>query len=115
MAGIVAIAHVGLAARDLVRLAGFYHDTVGLKQTVSVPGVIAIFAVGDVDLAIAPGETAAVAFDFATDDVDSFRAKLVASGVDCDATVDDSRSGHRSFCFRDPEGNAVTVMSAHHR
>lgn len=115
MAGIVAIAHVGLTARDLGRLASYYRDTVGLKQTVHVPGVIAIFAVGDVDLAIQAGPPEPVRFDLAADDVDGFRAKLVAAGVACDEPVDDGRSGHRYFCFTDPEGNAVTVMSAHRR
>lgn len=112
MARIVAIGHVGIGAKDLASLATFYRDVVGLRQLVDVPGVVAIYTVGDADLFISPGAPAAE-IDLASDDVDGMRARLVAAGVECGEARDDRRSGHRSFPFTDPDGNRIVVTSAH--
>ena len=112
---VVAVGHVGMNARDLDRLAGFYRDVVGLHEGVRVPGVISIFEVGTTDLFIQPGEPAAIEFDLAADDVDALHARLAAAGVQCVAPKDEKRSGHRAFGFTDPEGNEVHVVDAHPR
>jgi catechol 2,3-dioxygenase-like lactoylglutathione lyase family enzyme len=112
---IVAVGHVGLGARDVDRLSVFYRDTLGLQQSVARPGVVAIFAVGDTDLFLLPGEPAAAEFDLAADDVDALHRRLVAAGVPCEAPSDDERSGHRGVSFTDPEGNRVRVVNAHPR
>ncbi len=112
---IVAVGHVGLAARDLDRLAAFYRDTLGLHQSVSQPGIVAIFEVGDTDLFLLPGNPAATEFDLAADDVDALHRRLAAAGVACEPPRDEKRSGHRGFAFTDPEGNRVRVTDAHGR
>lgn len=112
---VVAVGHVGLTARDLEGLARLYRATVGLTPSVSHAGVVAIFEVGDVDVFLSPGDPATASFDLAVDDVDAFRARLVASGVPCGEAKDSGRSGHRSFAFADPDGNRVQVTSAHQR
>jgi catechol 2,3-dioxygenase-like lactoylglutathione lyase family enzyme len=112
---IVSVGHVGLAARDLDNLASFYRETLGLHQSVSAPGVIAIFEVGDTDVFLLPGEPAEAEFDLAADDVDVLYQRLVAGGVSCEEPRDDTRSGHRGFSFTDPEGNRVRVVDAHAR
>lgn len=109
------IGHVGIRAKDLARLMGFYRDVVGLRQILHIPKVVGIFAVGDVDFFISPGEPRVAAFDFAADDVDGVRAKLAAASVECSEPSDDGVTGHRSFTFTDPEGNRITVLSAHKR
>ena len=111
----VAVGHVGLAARELDRLTQFYRETVGLRQSVYHAGVVAIFEVGDVDVFIAPGAPSDTTFDLAVDDVDAFRERLVAVGVACDDAKDSTQSGHRGFTFTDPDGNRVHVTSAHPR
>jgi len=111
MASIVAIGHVGIAARDLDRLSAFYRDVVGLRQIFDLP-VVKIFRVGDVDLFISKGQPEALVFDLATDDIDAMRDRLGAGGVSVDPIRDEPPS-HRSFAFVDPEGNRVTVVSAH--
>jgi catechol 2,3-dioxygenase-like lactoylglutathione lyase family enzyme len=112
---IVAVGHVGLGARDVDRLAAFYRETIGLRQSVFRPGVVAIFEVGDTDVFLLPGEPASAEFDLATDDVDALHRRLTAAGVECDAPRDEKQSGHRGFAFTDPEGNRVRVVSAHAR
>jgi len=112
---IVAVGHVGLGARDVDRLAGFYRETIGLQQSVSHPGVVAIFEVGDTDVFLLPGEPAAAEFDLAADDVDALHRRLTAAGVECDLPRDAQQSGHRGFAFTDPEGNRVRVVNAHAR
>lgn len=112
---IVAVGHVGLNARDLDALARFYHETLGLRQSVSIPGVIAIFEVGTTDVFIQPGDRAPIEFDLAADDVDALHARLAAAGVPCVAPKDETRSGHRAFGFTDPEGNEIHVVNAHKR
>ncbi len=112
---VVAVGHVGLAARDLDGLARFYRETLGLHQSVYIAGVVAIFEVGDTDLFLAPGGPAAAEFALAADDVDALQRELVAAGVACDEPRDDRRTGHRSFGFTDPDGNRVRVVSAHPR
>jgi catechol 2,3-dioxygenase-like lactoylglutathione lyase family enzyme len=54
---LVAVGHVGLGARDLAKLAAFYRETLGLKQSVYYPDTVAIFELGDADLFLAPGAT----------------------------------------------------------
>lgn len=117
MAEIVAVGHVGVRARDLAALARFYRETVGLRQVAYFENVVAIFAVGatTTDLFIAPGDPEPMSFDLATDDVDAYRARLAGAGVPCTEPKDDTRTGHRGFSFRDPEGNDVRVMNAHRR
>jgi catechol 2,3-dioxygenase-like lactoylglutathione lyase family enzyme len=115
VAGIVAVGHVGLHARDFAKLVAFYRDGVGLSLAVHRDGVVAIFEVGDVDLFILPGEPAELGFDLAADDVDAFRGRLVNTGIECSPTRDDRTSGHRSFTFADPEANVVHVTNAHPR
>jgi catechol 2,3-dioxygenase-like lactoylglutathione lyase family enzyme len=110
---IVAVGHVGLGARDLEKLAQFYKDTLGLKQSVYYAGVVAIFEVGDADVFLAPGEPAEI--DLAADDVDALRARLVAAGVACDEARDNKQTGHRGFGFTDPDGNRIRITSAHPR
>lgn len=112
---IVAVGHVGLGARDVDSLSAFYRDTLGLRQSASQPGVIAIFEVGDTDVFLLPGEPAAAEFDLAADDVDALHGRLVAAGVECEAPKDEKRSGHRGFSFTDPDGNRVRIVSAHPR
>ena len=112
---IVAVGHVGLAARDLDRLAAFYRETIGLYQSVVRPGVVAIFEVGDTDVFLLPGEPASAEFDLAADDVDALHRRLTAAGVECDPPRDEKQSGHRGFSFIDPEGNRVRVVNAHAR
>jgi predicted enzyme related to lactoylglutathione lyase len=112
---VVAVGHVGIAAGDVESLAGFYRDVVGLKLAIHHAGVIAIFEVGDVDVFVLPGQTAPVEFDFAADDVDALRQRLVSRSVPCDEPQDDKRSGHRRFTFTDPEGNRVQVVDVHPR
>jgi len=112
---VVAVGHVGLNARDLEKLAKFYRETLGLKQSVFVPRTVAIFEVGDVDLFLTPGETGEAEFDLAADDVDALRARLAAAGIECSDTRDEKRSGHRVFSFTDPDGNSVRATSAHPR
>jgi len=112
---VVAVGHVGLNARDLEGLAKFYREALGLKQSVYYADTVAIFEVGDVDMFLTPGEPGAADFDLAVDDVDAFRARLVSAGVDCTDAVDSKRTGHRSLTFTDPDGNRVSVMSAHPR
>ncbi len=111
MASIVAIGHVGIAARNLDRLAAFYRDVMGLRQIFDIPAV-KIFRVGDVDLFISKGEPGDLGFDLATNNIDAMRDRLSAGGVSCDPIRDDPPS-HRSFMCVDPEGNRVTVVSAH--
>ena len=115
MAGIVAIGHVGITARDLEALAAFYRDVVGLRLAVHHKGVVAIFEVGGTDLFLAPGGVAKVEFDLAADDVDAFREQLVDAGVDCGPAKTSRTTGHRSFTFTDPEANEITVTSGHPR
>src|SRR2546422_8025053 len=115
MAGIVAVGHVGVMARDLERLLAFYRDTVGLKLTVHQQGVIAIFEVGDIDVFLMPGAARRVEFDLAADDVDAFRERLVEADVDCGPSKLSRTTGHRSFTFTDPEANEITVTSGHPR
>jgi catechol 2,3-dioxygenase-like lactoylglutathione lyase family enzyme len=110
---IVAVGHVGLGARDLEKLAQFYKDTLGLKQSVYYAGVVAIFEVGDVDLFLSSGNPADV--ELAADDVDAVRERLVAAGVSCEETRDNKQSGHRAFGFLDPDGNRIRITSAHPR
>lgn len=110
---VVAVGHVGLGARDLEGLARFYRDTLGLKQSVYYPNVVAIFEVGDVDVFLAPGKPADI--DFAVDDVDAFRDRLLQAGVACGEARDNKQSGHRGFTFTDPDGNSVSVTNAHKR
>ncbi len=112
---IIAVGHVGIAARDLDGLASFYRDLLGLKLAVHHPGIVAIFEVGDADFFLLPGESSPVGFDLAADDVDALRERLVSKGVACDVLKDDKRSGHRGFEFTDPEGNRVQVVNAHPR
>ncbi len=112
---VVAVGHVGIAARDLDSLAAFYRDVLGLRLGVHHPGVVAIFEVGDTDVFLLPGEPTKLEFDLASEDVDGLRAELVAKGVTCAPARDDKRSGHRSFALTDPEGNVVSVVSAHPR
>jgi catechol 2,3-dioxygenase-like lactoylglutathione lyase family enzyme len=112
---IVAVGHVGMNARDLEGLARFYRDTIGLRESVHIPGVIAIFEVGTTDLFIQPGASAPVEFDLAADDVDGLYARLAAAGVPRVAPKDEKRSGHRAFSFTDLEGNEVHVVDAHPR
>ena len=64
---------------------------------------------------LAPGATGAADFDLSADDVDAFRARLVAAGIACDEVKDNKQSGHRGFTFTDPDGNTVRVTSAHPR
>jgi len=115
MAGIVAVGHVGIMARDLERLLGFYRDTVGLRLAVHHQGVVAIFEVGDIDLFLMPGPARKVEFDLAADDVDAFRERLVEAGVDCGPAKTSRTTGHRSFTFTDPEANEITATSGHPR
>jgi len=112
---VVAVGHVGIQARDLAGLARFYRETVGLRQSVDIPGVIAIFEVGTTDLFLVPGEPATLAFDLAADDVDALYARLAAADVPCDEPKDVKQSGHRAFGFTDPDGNQVAVVNAHPR
>lgn len=112
---VVAVGHVGIAARDLDGLAPFYRDLLGLKLAVHHAGVVAIFEVGDVDFFLLPGESSPVEFDLAADDIDALRERLVSKGVACEALQNDKRSGHRRFTFTDPEGNRVQVVNAHPR
>ncbi len=112
---IVAVGHVGLGARDLEALARFYRETLGLKQSVYYPNAVAIFEVGDVDVFLAPGEPTKAEFDLAVDDVDAFRARLVAAGIACGEAADNKQSGHRGFAFTDPDGNRLAVTNAHDR
>jgi catechol 2,3-dioxygenase-like lactoylglutathione lyase family enzyme len=112
---VLAVGHVGLGASDLARLATFYRETLGLKQSVYVPGTIAIFEVGDVDVFIAPGKPGVADFDLAVDDVDAVRARLVSADAVCTEPTDSKRTGHRGFTFTDPDGNTVHVTSAHPR
>jgi catechol 2,3-dioxygenase-like lactoylglutathione lyase family enzyme len=112
---VVAVGHVGLGARDLARLADFYRDTLGLKQSVYYPDTVAIFEAGDADLFLAPGAVGEAEFDLASDDVDALRTRLLRAGVQCSEPKDDKRTGHRSFAFTDPDGNTVRVTSAHRR
>jgi catechol 2,3-dioxygenase-like lactoylglutathione lyase family enzyme len=112
---IIAVGHVGLAARDLDRLAAFYREKIGLHQLVLQPGIVAIFEVGDTDVFLLPGEPANADFDFAANDVDALHRRLQSVGVECDAPRDEKQSGHRGFAFTDPEGNRVRVVSAHPR
>ncbi len=116
MARVLAVGHVGLNARDLPALASFYRDVVGLRQILFREGVVAIFAIdGRTDFFLVPGEPGSVEFDFSVDDVDGFRAKLVAAGVDCTEVKNDRRTGHQGFAFRDLEGNEMWIRSAHER
>lgn len=112
---VVAVGHVGLNARDLEGLTRFYRDTLGLKQSVYYPGTVAIFEVGDVDVFLTPGVPGDADFDLAVDDVDGFRALLVAAGVSCTEAADSKQTGHRGLTFTDPDGNRVRVTSAHIR
>lgn len=112
---VVAIGHVGLAARELDKLAAFYRETLGLRQSVAQPGIIAIFEVGDTDMFILPGTPDAAEFDLAADDVDALYRRLVAAGVECDEAREEKQSGHRGFTFTDPDGNRLRVISAHPR
>ncbi|OLC12676.1 MAG: hypothetical protein AUH44_00095 [Chloroflexi bacterium 13_1_40CM_68_15] len=112
---IVAVGHVGIAARDLDRLAAFYRETIGLDQSVVRPGVVAIFEVGDTDVFLLPGEPASVEFDLAADDVDALYRRLQSAGVECAAPHEEKQSGHWGFSFTDPEGNRVRVVNAHAR
>ncbi|TMB74895.1 MAG: hypothetical protein E6I57_10160 [Chloroflexi bacterium] len=112
---IVAVGHVGLGARDLDKLAQFYREVLGLKQSVHHPGVVAIFEVGDVDVFLLPGASGEAEFDLAADDLDGLRARLVAAGVSCTEATDSKQSGHRGFTFTDPDANRVRVTDAHVR
>ena len=112
---VVAVGHVGIGARNLERLAAFYRDTLGLKQSVYYPDTVAIFEVGDADFFLAPGVVGETEFDLASDDVDALRLRLSGAGVRCTEPKDDKRTGHRSFAFTDPDGNTVRVTSAHPR
>jgi len=112
---IVAVGHVGLGARDLEALTRFYRETIGLHQSVYYPNTVAIFEVGDVDVFLAPGTTGEAEFDLSADDVDALRARLAAAGVACGEAKDNKQTGHRSFTFTDPDGNAVRVTTAHPR
>ena len=117
MARVIAVGHVGLNAKDLPSLARFYSEVVGVPRIVYHEGVVAIFAIGDTqtDLFLMPGERTPVEFDLIADDVDGFRAKLVAAGVPCTEAKNEKLSGHRGFAFTDPEGNEIPVRSAHQR
>jgi predicted enzyme related to lactoylglutathione lyase len=112
---VVAVGHVGLNARDLERLGMFYRETVGLKQSVYVPGAVVIFEVGDVDVFLAPGEPGAAEFDLAVDDVDACRERLASANVVCTEPTNSKVTGHRGFTFTDPDGNTIHVTSAHPR
>lgn len=112
---VVAVGHVGIAARDLESLARFYRETLGLKQSVYHANVVAIFEVGTTDVFLVPGASSDVGFDLAADDIDALRDRLVTAGVACPAPTVDKVSGHRSFTFSDPEGHRIVVVSAHPR
>jgi len=112
---IVAVGHVGLNARDLERLATFYRETLGLHESVHIPGTISIFEVGTTDLFLIPGRQAPVEFDLAADDVVELHARLAAAGIRCTELNENKQSGHRGFELTDPEGNAVRVVNAHPR
>jgi catechol 2,3-dioxygenase-like lactoylglutathione lyase family enzyme len=112
---IVAVGHVGLNVQDLESLTTFYRETLGLRESVHIPGTISIFEVGTTDLFLMPGLRAPVEFDLATDDVVALHARLDAAGVSCTELTENQQSGHRGFELTDPEGNAIHVVNAHPR
>ena len=109
---VVAVGHAVLCTGDVNRLVGFYRHTVGLKQVVKGDYFNA-FEVGDVHFCIMQGEPGKAWFDLTSDDVDAFRARLMAAGVKCTECKDDERSGHRSFVMTDPDGHEIRINSAH--
>jgi uncharacterized glyoxalase superfamily protein PhnB len=52
-------------------------------------------------------------FDFIVDDVDAFRAQLLASGNTASEIRQDARSGHRWFEVADPDGHVMGIYSNH--
>ncbi len=112
MSEIVAIGHVGIQVHDVGCSIAFYRDTLGLKHVVEGDYFNA-FEVGDVHLFIVPGEPSEAQFDFTSDDVDDFHARLIKAGVACSELKDNEEAGHRLFTFTDPDGHEITVYSAH--
>ena len=47
------------------------------------------------------------------EDLDAYRTRLIAGGVQADPIPDTSYFGHRIFKTRDPDGNEVTLSTSH--
>ena len=112
MRTVTAIGHVGMRAKSLPRLSAFYRDVLGLKQVEDLP-VVSIFRLGATDFFLSTYEPAPP-FDLVTDDLEGLRDQLIAHAVPC-GPIRDTPPTHRSFAFTDPEGNEVSVLTAHSR
>jgi catechol 2,3-dioxygenase-like lactoylglutathione lyase family enzyme len=123
-------AHVGVCATDTRTLASWYVRVLGFEhvsENTNEPPTIFVASLDGAQLEIYPADTAGVQADnkvqglrhlgFATDEIEGWRERLVAQGVEL---VDDLRThpnGATTLFFRDGEGNLLHFVqrSAHRR
>ena len=117
------VANVIVAVRDQDAMLEFYTEKLGLEKRADLP-----FGNGDRWIEVGPaGAETPIALcppgpsneaggkdtgiTLQTDDIDSYRDRLAAEGVDVDAEVSRMGDPVPPLCwFRDPEGNTVMVV-----
>ena len=117
------IANVIIPVRDQDGMLAFYTDKLGLEQRADIP-----FGNGDRWIEVAPAGTETVialcppgpsndagsrqtGITLQTDDIEGYRERLAAAGVDVDDEVSRMGDPVPPLCwFRDPEGNSLMLV-----
>jgi catechol 2,3-dioxygenase-like lactoylglutathione lyase family enzyme len=129
MAHITGIAEAVLYSNDLDRTARFYTDVLGLALTAAFDGArflqagphstLILFSIEGIQTrqspipdhgAEGPGH---VALGVPAEEMDAWRARLLAHGVEIEHEQDWSQDTH-SIYFRDPDGNSVELIDDRH-
>jgi catechol 2,3-dioxygenase-like lactoylglutathione lyase family enzyme len=113
----IAIGHVTLRSSDVGAAAKFYR-ALGLRPIMEREGMAIFELRGGTHLLLfhaksKPREGPVKSFDFMVDDVDAFRERIAASGVEGAPVAVDERGGHRWFEVRDPDGHRIGIYSSH--
>lgn len=123
-AAVSQVANVIISVKDQDAMLAFYTDKLGLELRADVP-----FGNGDRWIEVAPGADAQTpialcppgpsmeagnretGITLRTDDIEAYRERLEAAGVDVDAEVSYMGDPVPPICwFRDPEGNRLMAV-----
>ena len=111
----IAFGHVCLTVSDVAASARFY-EALGCHAVHDSEAMAILELRGGTHLMLFAGEPADRAqpgFDLMVDDVQAFRARLVAARIECGELARHEPSGHLHFTCADPDGYQLVVYSDH--